>query len=32
MAFEIDVRRLFELGDFAPRESLERFRALEAGR
>ena len=29
---EIEVRQLFELDDFAPSESIERFRALDAGR
>ena len=29
---EIEVRQLFELDDFTPSESVERFRELEAGR
>ena len=28
---EVEVRQLYELDDFTPSESLERFRALEAG-
>ncbi|MFK4440980.1 hypothetical protein ABH944_000633 [Caballeronia udeis] len=29
---EIEVRQLFELDEFGPRESIERFRALQAAR
>jgi hypothetical protein len=29
---EIEVRQLYEMADFAPSESVERFRAMEAQR
>jgi hypothetical protein len=32
IACEIEVRQLFELDDFAPGESVERFRELETAR
>jgi hypothetical protein len=31
-AAEIEVRQLFELDDFAPSESIDRFREMEARR